>query len=626
MKPLVWLALAGALASCGGDAPPGGSDSGARVDGAPPADGDGGGSSDGSTPSSDGGGLDAGDTPSACAPGARRCASAEREARCEDGAWVEGACAAGTRCVEDACVAACLDACALGETRAGASGPEACVLVGEGGARVAPGEGGHDRARRHLAWLRRHHLANGYVANAAFEDTARTRVARYTGTVDAAEWTGAYLAAEALRAMVTRSPDALENVDAIVERIHQLFEVTGTPGSMARIWAPLGADPRLTALYDAGDRAHFETTYRGGRAFYHAWTSRDMYAGVSLGLGLAYDATRSEAHRELIRDVIVTLARELAQARRVPVRVRYHAFGSWQRADLDYELENVVLVPNEMEDGRVLIRVGSEASPSDYDASELFGVREFMPDLRRFLAQTPLVGAAAPSVPRPGSALMLAHFMELALHVTDGVPGRAADRAAIRAYYDANRASWLGVMRQYTYHGRDECWLRYFGMTIAYHPTYGILRLTRDASFRDALRAEVLGGGLRRHVMGHANAYFDFVAAAQGTGLIGAAELSHTVEELLGFPLPPKASSPVDLRGRYPEDASCGQSTTPVRVRERVPRDFMWQHHPFQLVSVEDDPRHVFPGTDYLLAYWLGRHHGFVADDAPGTCTAWARE
>ena len=38
------------------------------------------------------------------------------------------------------------------------------------------------------------------------------------------------------------------------------------------------------------------------------------------------------------------------------------------------------------------------------------------------------------------------------------------------------------------------------------------------------------------------------------------------------------------------------------------------------------DPGYIeqtHPGVDYLIAYFLGRHHGFLEDDTAGTCLAW---
>ncbi|MCA9615622.1 MAG: hypothetical protein R3B99_24900 [Polyangiales bacterium] len=567
-------------------------------------------------------------TSTGCTAGARSCRDPGHQRVCESveatTAWIETVCPEGEACLDDRCVPACLDVCALGETREVDGTTQTCALFDAEGSRLSAGTGGHDLARRHLGWIRRHLLANGYVANALFADTSYASATAYTGTVDAAEWTGAYLAAESLRAMTTRSPDAHRNVEAIVERVHELFAVTGTPGSMARIWAPLDGDARLAALYDPADTSHFATTFEGRPAFFHGWTSRDMYAGVAMGLGLAYDATTSERHRELIREVVVTLALELARARTdVPVRVRHHLTGSWQQTDLTFDMQHVVLVPQELTEGRVFIQIGSDAEPDDYGASELRGVREFLPNMTTVLGQVPLVGRLLPPIPRPGSALMLASFFELALHVTEGVPARAAERATLAAHYEANRASWLAVMKQYEYHHDTECWTAYFGMTIAHHPLFTLLRLTDDASFRDELRTNVLSR-MRPYVNGHSNAYFDFVAAAQGPGFVSAEVLAETVTQLHGFVPPPKAATPVDNRAAYSANPECAnQASRPIDVGARVRRDFAWQHHPFQLVATDVDPRHVYPGADYLLAYWLGRHLDTFEDDAPDTCTRW---
>jgi hypothetical protein len=597
-------------------------------------DGDGGAGGDGGVANGDGGTLgdDAGSV--SCTPGARSCRGSSYERECVEvngqTQWVETACSTYNYCLTDRCEPGCLDECALGETRTTGGTNQVCGLYSaDTGGFVSTGSGGHDLARKHLGWIRQHQLANGYIANTVFSDASHQTPIAYTGTVDAAEWTGVYLAAESLRSMSTGSPDAARNVDAIIERFHQLFEVTGTPGYMARIWAPLDGDPLLAALYDAQDWSHAQTTYGGGPAFYHAWTSRDMYAGMILGLGLAYDATTSPTHREMIRDVVVTLARELIRQRtNVPVRIRYQLFGSWQESDLEFDMQHVILVPREMVDGRVFIQIGSDADPSNYDASELRGAREFLPDFQPVLSQTPGLGTLLPSIPRPSTAMMLAAFMEVALHVTTGIPGRQADRAAIAAHYEANKQAWLGLMKQYEYHNQEECWKQYFGMTIAYHPIYTVLRLTEDAAYRSQIQTQVLGDRMRPFSVGHANAYFDYIAGSQGSaGAIPMSEIADTGDQLVDFTPPPKAAITVNNTGAYQANPSCpNQANAPVAIGDRVPVDFMWQHHPFRLVNDQVDPRHVYPGTDYLVAYWMGRQHGFLTDDAPNTCTRWTTQ
>jgi len=79
-----------------------------------------------------------------------------------------------------------------------------------------------------------------------------------------------------------------------------------------------------------------------------------------------------------------------------------------------------------------------------------------------------------------------------------------------------------------------------------------------------------------------------------------------------------------------PHDATCTSpvlcdtATLAVDVKDRVVEDFQWQRQPWQLAD-GGDPRLVYPGVDYLAAYWAGRMHGFVADDRPGTCTRFDR-
>ena len=567
-----------------------------------------------------------------CSAGGRACSDTEHERVCEEsegvGSWIERACDPYHYCLVDRCEAACLDECALGESRSEGGTQQVCRLYSTAEQDfVATGNGMHDRSRLHDAWIRAHHLANGYVAEALHADTTYAEVTAYWGTVDSAEWTGTYLAAEALRLMATGAPDAERIVEAEAEKIHELFDVTGDPGYMARIWAPRGTSPVLDALYDSGDWSHHLTSYQGGDAFWHGWTSRDMYSGALFGLGLAYDALTSESHREMIRADVVALAMELIKTRsQVPVTVRFNFAGDWQEQELLYDMQHTVLVPSEMVDGRVFIQVGSDESPSDYAASELVGAREFLPDFTSVLGQTPLIGAFLPPVPRPGSAMMLAYFLRLALHVTDGVPSWATQHAAIDAHYQANKGDWLAVMEQYAYHNEEECWQQYFGMTIAFHSLYALLRLETDASLKAAIRANVLAANMWPHVVGHKNPYFDYITAAHGPAeLVTAGELAATASQLGEFVAPPKARVAVDNSGAYPGDPDCpGLASEPIDVGDRVASDFLWQHHPFALAIPNPEPRLVYAGADYLVAYWLGRYHGYLADDAANTCLRWA--
>ena len=94
------------------------------------------------------------------------------------------------------------------------------------------------------------------------------------------------------------------------------------------------------------------------------------------------------------------------------------------------------------------------------------------------------------------------------------------------------------------------------------------------------------------------------------------------------FPAPPRVAHAVDdtANPKYSSlDSSCPGEvahTTAVDVGDRVVDDFIWQRQPWGL-SRGAIAGQTFPGVDYLVAYWMGRHHGFITDDAPNECLVW---
>ena len=59
-----------------------------------------------------------------------------------------------------------------------------------------------------------------------------------------------------------------------------------------------------------------------------------------------------------------------------------------------------------------------------------------------------------------------------------------------------------------------------------------------------------------------------------------------------------------------------------IDVKDRVADDFIWQRQPFQL-AMTGDGKSVYPGADFTVPYWIARHHGYLTDDATGTCLRW---
>src|SRR5262249_53757760 len=112
------------------------------------------------------------------------------------------------------------------------------------------------------------------------------QIVGYTHCGDSAIWTGHYLAAEAFRYNVTRSPESLDNVRAALVGIESLLDVTGT-NLLARCLIPMTSPYTQAIIKEEAGHGVFQNTQFGW-----SWiggTSRDQYSGVFFGLGLAYD-------------------------------------------------------------------------------------------------------------------------------------------------------------------------------------------------------------------------------------------------------------------------------------------------------------------------------------------------
>jgi hypothetical protein len=130
------------------------------------------------------------------------------------------------------------------------------------------------------------HFASADPAAAGY-----SAVIGYVHAGDAAIWTGHYLAAEAFRYAVTKSPDALANARRALSGIQGLVDVTtpAQPDVLARfLWPDSWQYADRMALIEGG-----HGVYRGAPGGVpHRWlgnTSRDQYSGVFFGLGVAFD-------------------------------------------------------------------------------------------------------------------------------------------------------------------------------------------------------------------------------------------------------------------------------------------------------------------------------------------------
>ena len=151
--------------------------------------------------------------------------------------------------------------------------------------------------------------SRGGVCEQMFTDDSLTELDRLRGSGDSTIWTGMYLASQALRYMATGEEEARREVLRIAAYLHEVKEITKTPGYIAR-YAALDEEP-WNREYGDDHPAKIPGTEPYDGYFWIDNTSRDQYTGWWLGLTLAHEAVDDAAMRGRIetdfKDVIDTL-------------------------------------------------------------------------------------------------------------------------------------------------------------------------------------------------------------------------------------------------------------------------------------------------------------------------------
>jgi hypothetical protein len=541
--------------------------------------------------------------------------------------WQDTPCASGSGCVSGKCVvAACSDECNLGDT----SGAKSCVpydIQTNTYPTIAPTTSTSDRARAYNMWLRRDGMAAGSVGDVAYSDAPTYHtISSITDLGDSSIWTGTYLAAEAMRLEATGSADARTNVKNLVAASHLMMTVTGTPGLLARYARKSSTTLPFTTpdLDCTNDEVQCNVAYNGGTYDYVGHVSRDQYQGIMMGYAIAYEALGDidEDTRAIIRGDVVALVKELMKDRSVPVALTYKGIAlPVKTVTMRFAVMDPALLTAS---GAVTVIL----DPTDGHSAELDGVQEFTPDLGDIAKQ---IVSIAPSIPRPSSAIMLASFFRDALLVTDGIAASKTDHDAILSYYTThsgtggNITDWLNIIKQWSY--TDDCGDSYFSNNITMEPMYNLARLEDDPGRQVIIQQQVLNALLWPAYVNTKNSFFSFIYASNYASAAASVPTS-AATQLAQFPAPPRIVHAVNdtANPAYASlDSACPGEvahTTSVDVGDRVVGDFLWQREPWTLTGGADVSQ-TYPGVDYLVAYWMGRHHGFITDDTPNECLVW---
>jgi hypothetical protein len=511
-------------------------------------------------------------------------------------------------------LSACTDTCLYGATRDGASCALWDATTGDWVRQPSDGPGElHNRARHYATLLHRWMLPAGGVMSAQFSDAALNDIYIYGGRRDSAIWTGTYLASEALRLMATGAPDAARSLEETVATLDRWWRISGDPGYLARYAAPADSPAQIQTILSADDpEVHRDVPFENSLWHWRGNISRDQYQGVMLGYSLAYQASNNPTTREIIRRNVVEFVEQLMRSEQRSVRIVINGKTMTQEVSIPYAVFSKADAPN----GIPVLML--ETNPVSA-AGE--GVLFFAPDAADLIRQLPTF-SKFPSVYQETQTIQLASIFRIALQVTDDVPAYASRRLAIADHYEQHVDEWLNIAIRWR--NTNRCDEGYFGLNIGFIPLYNWVRLETDPARQKRLRDEVLRDALWAEVAEHKNVFFALIYGSQAPLEADAAAVTEAhVEQLARFPAGPNLSLPRDLRGIYPESTTCpGISAVAVNVDERVPATFTWERHPWKL----DDPgtpNLMYPGIDYLLAYWMGRFYGFIEDDAPGTCLLW---
>jgi|GEM_PF-2669182 len=492
----------------------------------------------------------------------------------------------------------------------------------------------YDRYEEFQRWQHSDLMPFGGVADAHYKTDEHKEITSYDGVGDSAIWTGTYLASESIRYMVDGSIAARENVIDLVNTLHLFFNVAGSPGLLSRYayeskyrsepeGIRLGGDTEC-----ASDRVFCDILYDGKAYDYTGHISRDQYQGILMGYSFAYDALGEEFEdiRKIIREDIVEFIQIVMNKQHVYVTLTYDGTPIPFPSGIDARF--MVTAPREMTNDRIVIDYCSTESSSC--ETNIHGFQEFMPNISTLLRQADGLSWLPKSIPRAGSAIMLANIFNIGMQVTEGIAEHKELYDEIKDFYYnndddwGNVNDWLDQGEQWVY--TFECGEKYYGINIGMEPMYNLLRLEKDTAIRGRIFNNILQAKIWEEVKNHKNTFFTYIYSSQG--FFNDDRTTAATQQFQGFTNAPHIFKPVNLLDdpKYQTLSNeCSDQVDhdiSVDVSDRKAADFMWQRNPFELVS-GGDTKKIFSGVDYMMVYWMGRLYGYIEDDSDSRCFRW---
>ena len=396
----------------------------------------------------------------------------------------------------------------------------------------------------------------GCSVEVEFAPDGSSTVLAYHDQGDSTIWTGNYVAAEAYRYEVTRDLQAKSFGLRGLECLLAMEEVSGKPGFIAR-WVGPAVPPFLnhpeSCLPEHDCHILEEGPYAG-----HYWlgnTSSDQYLGWWYGLSHAYEYLLDDPEDEPLRE-----------------RVR----GAM---------------------GRVLDTLRSE----DYIFTD--------PDGTVSTAGPEIVGNEALAFHLAAAFALEGRFREMMpqVYVAQWIP------YSVLTFFPITQ------------------WFQYFAFHLGHMAQHMLLREETLPLLMDHHR-RMHRERLYDLVADTQQVMFDYIAMGEGAVETDPRILEDDREALAAFPDPPKRKIQPEL-GPFEYDPVVDdlnaifefleellgtnmpritpQAKDPFPLDQRCVTGFRWQTRPYEICS-GTHPWHEFPGMDYLVAYWMGRHYGFL--------------
>ena len=441
------------------------------------------------------------------------------------------------------------------------------------------------------------------VDQATWQDVA----AFHTGENDGL-WSGLYLASQAFRYAETMNPQALANIKLLLEGEVTRMAITGVPGLFTRQYIPAGVegiacptedieyvvdvekdDNQWVEVRDDGcvwvvDNQTMEWTGTDhcGLDEFAGWcwldnVSQDEYAGHMLALGALMLLVDDDEVQETVRSLLEQVG--------VHMMENNLTFVDWDGR----VTEHGWLFPMSMAgtpgylamECLSWIRMAIEASGRD--------------DLRDFYDNCLLQ--------RAGEVQCLDWPIQTATPFTD----------------------YLDML--YIFLGPDGCLTNFNNVSMMLAAFHGLLMfehdpelrpLVQEAFLRELIEADSPKAAGRLH-----NSWYNFAwAAMKKLGPDSHGPATKLVEEAIcsmkQFPAS-QARQNMDNKQLYPHycDSRLGASMAehPIPVAQRCTTTFSFWGNPYGRHSCTAQPWVIHQPGDYLLAYWMGRHYGFIPKD-----------